>query len=147
MAQHSREPQSTSRAALSVFPVQSIDKTRSATPLLAKSQAAHIGDVLECRRDDAHRVGCGHVNAQTMSLAICYLGCLWLREPLVAGDFVQWAGDGELPYLVFDGLYVIPLSVLMRVPCYVFEKVHIILMVLFRQRVQSDTRTLQHKND
>ncbi|KAK3256214.1 hypothetical protein CYMTET_34639 [Cymbomonas tetramitiformis] len=34
-----------------------------------------------------------------MTLALCYLGCVWLREAVLTADLVRWAVEGRLPFM------------------------------------------------
>ena len=34
-----------------------------------------------------------------VTLAIAYLACAWLKQPVHVGDLVRWALDGDMPYL------------------------------------------------
>jgi hypothetical protein len=37
--------------------------------------------------------------AASRTLAFVYLGCLWLREPILLIDLIKWARTGEIPFL------------------------------------------------
>jgi len=43
------------------------------------------------------KVESGHVTLQT-TLAFCYLGLLWINEPVFVSDLLRWAKQGQLPY-------------------------------------------------
>lgn len=36
--------------------------------------------------------------AMSFSVVFCYLGCRWLKEPIMACDFASWVLNGTLPY-------------------------------------------------
>lgn len=38
------------------------------------------------------------------SLSFCYLGLLWLREPISLSDLIRWAREGHLPYFEASSL-------------------------------------------
>ncbi|KAK0908943.1 hypothetical protein LTR02_004696 [Friedmanniomyces endolithicus] len=48
------------------------------------------------------------------TLALCYIGTLLLREPVLVADLHRWASDGELPY--YHASNNVPLSMQERLP-------------------------------
>ncbi|XP_058958293.2 TATA box-binding protein-associated factor RNA polymerase I subunit B isoform X1 [Pocillopora verrucosa] len=60
------------------------------------SEDEFIGS-MTCRQTKKRGVLCGHVTLQS-TLAFCYLGLLWIDEPVFISDLVRWAKQGQFPY-------------------------------------------------
>lgn len=75
---------------------------------LCRSKEMHVDDVSDssedefigsvtCHQSKKKGVRYGCVSLQC-TLAFCYLGLLWMDEPVFISDLVRWAKQGQLPY-------------------------------------------------